>query len=316
MVSRFLAVAAALLLSLGAASAAGLPVTKKVLTVKNKDSDISVAYPETGNKAIDAALADYARKSVALFKSYKPDFANNDHQYQLETTYVVERNDAQIFAVVFTEYSDTGGAHPNTDLTTFDFLLPDGAQVFLPEIVNGPNGIDRVSRLAVARLIKDIAVGPDTLSDPETIQNGAGPLADNFKHFVLLPSKLHLYFPPYQVAAYAAGPQDITIPLQALKDVIRTDWRAPAPSFDCAKAATPIEHVVCADAALARLDRQMTETYQALLHRISYDPPSAAKLKEDQRAWLATRNKTCAGAAPGPCLAKAYRARLDVLSKQ
>src|SRR5471030_152816 len=76
-------VAAALLLSLGAASPAsrceavghrnaGLPLAKKVITVKNKDAEISVAYPRTGNKAIDAVLTAYAQQSVALFKTYHP----------------------------------------------------------------------------------------------------------------------------------------------------------------------------------------------------------------------------------------------------
>ena len=308
-----LAFAAALLVPV-ALSAAALPVAKKVIVFKNKDSDISVAYPQTGNKAIDAALAAYTRQSADLFKTYRPDFANNDHQYQLETTYAVERNDGRMFAVVFTEYSDTGGAHPNSDYKTFNFLLPDGAQVFLPEILAGSRGLDAVSRLAIARLIKDIGTGPDTLSDPDTIKSGAGPSADNFKNFVWLPTKLHIYFPPYQVAAYAAGPQEVTIPLSVLKDVIRADWRSPAPSFDCAKAATPIEHAICADAALARLDRQVAETYQTVL-RNAYEPTAQEQVRQVQRAWVATRNKACATGDIGPCLTKLYRARLAVLSK-
>ena len=318
-------VAAVLLLSLGAASPAssseavghrnaGLPLAKKVITVKNKDAEISVAYPRTGNKAIDAVLTAYAQQSVALFKTYHPDFANTDHQYELDTTYVVERNDARIFAVVFTEYSDTGGVHPNSDYRTFNFLLPDGAQVFLPEILDGPNGIDRLSRLTIAKLIKDIGTGPEAASDADSIKSGAGPSAENFRNFVWLPSKLHLYFPPYQVASYASGPQETTIPLQALKDVIRTDWRAPAPSFDCTKAATSIEHAICADAGLARLDRQVAEAYQSALHN-AYEPTAQEQLRQVQRIWIATRNKACAGTAPGPCLTKYYRGRLAALTK-
>ena len=308
------ALAAALLVPFGAANAAGLPLAKKTVVFKNKDSDISVSYPQTGNKAIDAVLAAYARQSADVFKTYKPDFANNDHQYQLETTYQVERNDAAMFAVVFTEYSDTGGAHPNSDYRTFNFLLPDGAQVFLPEILGGAKGIDRVSELAIAKLIKDIGTGPDTLSDPDTIKSGAGPSADNFKDFVWLPSKLHIYFPPYQVAAYAAGPQEVTIPLAALKDVTRSDWRAPAPSFDCAHAATPIEHAICGDAMLARLDRQVAEAYQTAL-RNAYEPTAQEQLRQVQRAWVANRNKACGNGAIGSCLTKLYRARLAVLTK-
>lgn len=312
--SRLLTALALALLLPAAACAAGLPLTKKVIHLTNKDSNITVAYPLTGNKAIDTALTAYAQNSATLFKTYHPDFANNDHQYELDTSYAVERNDAQVFAVVFTEYSDTGGAHPNTEYRTFNFLMPDGAQVFLGEILDGPNGLDRVSRLATARLNKDIAGGTDSLSDEDTIRHGAGPLADNFKDFVILPSKLHIYFPPYQVAPYAAGPQEVTLPLQALKDVIRADWRAPAPGFNCREAATPIERAICADSALARLDRQMGEAYLAKLYW-AYEAAEIAKLKQTQHDWLMTRNKSCGGSVPGTCLTKLYRARLAVLTK-
>jgi uncharacterized protein YecT (DUF1311 family) len=300
--------------ALGSASAAGLPVAQKVVVFKDKKIDASVKYPQTGNRVIDAALADYARKSVADFKTFETDMDEQDRQYMLETSYTVQRNDGKMFAVLFTVYEDTGGAHPNTDYATFNFLLPGGTQVYLGEILDGQRGIKHVADLAQAELMRTIGTGTESLSDKETIAMGTGPIADNFKDFVWEPGKLHIYFPPYQVAAYAAGPQEITIPLAKLKDVIRPDWRAPAASFDCARAATVIEHAICADAALARLDRQAAEAYQAAL-RNAYEPTAQAKLRQEQRDWLAKRNTPCASGAPAACLTKFYRDRLAALVK-
>ena len=305
---------AVLTLSCGAASAAGLPVAAKALAFKDKAISISVKYPQTGNKAIDAVLADYARKSVAAFKTYEPDVTDGDHAYELDTTYSVERNDGKMFAVLFTIYADTGGAHPNSDYAAFGFLLPDGAQVFLPEIVDGSRGIKRIADLVAADLLRRIGTGDDAMSDKDTIAMGTAPAADNFKHFVWLPDRLHIFFPPYQVAAYAAGPQDAYIPLAKLKDVIRSDWRSPAPSFDCVKAATVVEKAICADAPLARLDRQTAEAYQTALHN-AYEPNAQAKLRQEQRDWLAKRNAACGGPAPGACLTKFYRDRLAVFDR-
>ena len=302
---------ALLLLPLGAASAAGLPVSAKALSFKDKALTISVKFPQTGNKAIDAVLADYARKSVASFKAYEPDVG--ERPYELDMTYSVERNDGKMFAVLFTNYADTGGAHPNTDFAAFNFLLPDGAQVFLPEILDGSRGLKRVAELAAADLLRRIGTGDDAMSDKDTIAMGTAPAADNFKDFVWLPDKLHIFFPPYQVAAYAAGPQEAFIPLAKLKDVIRPDWRKPAPSFACAKAATGIEKAICADASLARLDRQTAEAYQTAM-RNAYEPVAQAKLRQEQRDWLGKRNAACAGAAPGACLSKFYRDRLAKLA--
>ncbi|MGH6737435.1 MAG: lysozyme inhibitor LprI family protein [Bradyrhizobium sp.] len=296
-------------LALGSASAAGLPVAQKVVVFKDKKIDASVKYPQTGNKAIDAVLADYARKSVADFKTFETDMDEQDRQYLLETGYTVQRNDGKMFAVLFTIYEDTGGAHPNSDYETFNFLLPDGAQVFLAEIVEGSRGIKRVADLAAANLMRGRSA-----DDFGNVPTGTAPIAVNFKNFVWLPDRLDLFFPPYQVASYAEGPQQTTIPLSRLRDVIRRDWRAPAASFDCSKAATVIEHAICADAALARLDRQTAEAYQSAL-RNAYEPNAQAKLRQEQRDWLAKRNAACGGEAPAACLAKFYRDRLAELVK-
>jgi uncharacterized protein YecT (DUF1311 family) len=303
-----------MLIATSGAEAAGLSVARKTMTVKNKSVDISVSYPVTGNKAIDATLLAYVRHAVDEFKDLGKTEQPGDGVYSLETDYSVERNDGKMFAVLFSSEMDTHGAHPNHGEDTFNFLLPDGAQVFLPEIVDGARGLAAVSRLATGNLIKTIGSGAEPASDPDTIKGGAGPLADNFKVFVLLPGRLHLFFPEYQVASYAAGPQEAFIPLAALKDVIRTDWRAPAASFDCRKAATQIEHAICADAGLARLDRQVGETYQVGLKN-AYEPGAQEKLRQSQRDWVAKRNKTCGSGDAGSCLTKAYRDRLVVLNK-
>src|SRR5262249_11188020 len=150
---------------------------------------------------------------------------------------------------------------------------------FLGEILDGKNGIDRLSRIVTAKLIKEIGTGENAVSDKESITRGASARADNFADFIMLPGKLHLYFSPYAVASYAAGPQETTIDLNQMKDVVRTDFRAPAPSFDCRKAKSAIEKAVCADARLARLDRQMAEAYESKLAQGEFDPDLAKKTK-------------------------------------
>jgi uncharacterized protein YecT (DUF1311 family) len=312
---RLIAAAAAALLLPIAASAAGLPVAKKVVRIKNADAEISVSYPLTGNKAIDATIKDYANASVAEFRGDASAHQRGERPYAFETTYDIARNDGKMFAVIFSIYTDMNGAHPNGDYKTFNFTLPGGEQVFLPEIVDGQPGLDRVSKLAIARLKHDIGTGENAMSDADWIDRGAGPFADSFKNFVWLPDRLRILFPAYQVAAYAAGPQEVSIPLAQLKGVIRSDWRAPAASFDCRKAETVIEHTICANFALARLDRQVAETYWSQMHN-AYEDSEKNTLKSAQRDFLFARNASC-GRAPdiAGCLTKAYRNRLAVLNK-
>ena len=236
----------------------------------------------------------------------------DENPYALDITYEVPRNDAEWFAVVFTIYTDTGGAHPNTDFAAMNYVMPDGWRIYLPEIFGGRKALEKISALAIADLTKRLT-GPDGMSDADTIMTGAGPAWDNFQDFVLEPKVLHIDFPPYQVAAYAAGPQETDIPLAALKAFMRKDFRAPAASFDCAAAATPTEKAICSDVALARLDRDVAEAYARKL-KYEFDAANKENIKQAQRAWLATRDSACSDAAV-QCLTGVYKARLAELDE-
>lgn len=63
------------------------------------------------------------------------------------------------------------------------------------------------------------------------------------------------------------------------------------PSFDCAAAAAPVEAVICADGALADLDRALAHSYHAALAtRVG---EAQLLLREEQRAWAQRRSSTC-----------------------
>lgn len=90
---------------------------------------------------------------------------------------------------------------------------------------------------------------------------------------------------------------------------------ARAASFDCAKAATAQEKTICASPALSAADDQMAAAYKAW---IAAAPPAwAAGIRENQIAWLRTRNTGCPAAdANNPiatCLSNAYKNRIDDL---
>ena len=78
---------------------------------------------------------------------------------------------------------------------------------------------------------------------------------------------------------------------------------AAAASFDCAKARTSVEHLICADPALSALDERLATAYKAAS---AHD----GKLRAQQREWISgTRNK-CDSTA---CLSQAYTQRLQAL---
>ena len=95
-------------------------------------------------------------------------------------------------------------------------------------------------------------------------------------------------------------------------------------SFDCLKAATPIEQIICSDPQLITLDGALGEAFAGFRQRLP-EKDRAGALAE-QRAWLALRLKQCEVPTKGgeevaldvrwraaPCLDEMYRARLAAL---
>jgi len=96
-----------------------------------------------------------------------------------------------------------------------------------------------------------------------------------------------------------------------------------AASFDCAKASTKVEKMICADPELSQLDEKLSLLYQGARKKfIDLD-----SIKQDQRAWLKRRND-CVGYRPNEsmvdvdlkrktfpviCIKTAYRERIGQL---
>lgn len=316
------AVLAGLLLSGALAVAPALakvPVATVKIDRKTATVDIEVAYPRTGNAAIDRLLAGWANGMVAEFEnsanqdlaSFKED--NNGEippwmPYSLYLSFDAPRNDSEMLVLDFDKSIFTGGAHPNHDIDTFNFMMPEAWQVYLPEIFNGRPALEKISALAIADLERQMS-GPDSMTDPDWLRSGAGPMWSNFQDFLLLRDTLVIRFPPYQVAAYAAGDQKVEIPLSALAGLMRKDWKTPVASFDCQKAGTATEKAICSDIPLARLDRGLADAYAQALSWAS-DDAEKTRIRDAQRKWIGVRD-ACGGDIA--CLIAAYDARLKAL---
>lgn len=94
------------------------------------------------------------------------------------------------------------------------------------------------------------------------------------------------------------------------------------PSFDCAKASTTLEHAICADDTLAKIDADLAAIYAEALAQ-SGDPET---LRAEQRDWASQRSAAC-GIVPGAdddmveissaahtCLIELYTARMASLA--
>lgn len=91
---------------------------------------------------------------------------------------------------------------------------------------------------------------------------------------------------------------------------------ASAQSFDCRRASTAIEHAICADAVLGRLDSSLATELKSL---VAAHPDESKDFVWEERRWITYRDQHCAmpSLAPGDtiatCLDSLYRDRIAYL---
>ena len=82
-----------------------------------------------------------------------------------------------------------------------------------------------------------------------------------------------------------------------------------SPSFDCAKAGSEAEKLVCADNALAALDARLAEVYAAELAK----PGASKDLAAMQRGWVKGRDDCWKADDNRVCVEESYRTRIAEL---
>ena len=91
--------------------------------------------------------------------------------------------------------------------------------------------------------------------------------------------------------------------------VVATALQASAASFDCASAKRPMEHLICSDPALSKLDEEMAQAYAAKMAALS--PAGQRTLTESQRSWLRMVDAACE--LELACVLEYYQYRTDKL---
>lgn len=78
-----------------------------------------------------------------------------------------------------------------------------------------------------------------------------------------------------------------------------------AASFDCAKASTKVEHIICDTPEISKLDDELRTAYKAAVQ----DQSKAESIRRAQKLWMKVRN-VCADAE---CVKRAYEPRLTLM---
>ncbi|HEY8204997.1 MAG TPA: RsiV family protein [Pyrinomonadaceae bacterium] len=214
-------------------------VVPKVIRENNKEAKYSVdaEYPQIEGDARFDKFNREARamiaKDVTAFKTAETSAAGEEEMDLPEETqtstlnigYQVRFATDDLISVEFSqsEYS-RGAAHPNSFTTVLNYDVKNGKKIALADLFNPKsNYLNVISAYCIKDLKDQSKKEKDSMLMDDQIQEGAAPRADNYKAWTITRKGLWIVFDPYQVAAYAAGPQHVLVPYSALKPIVKSD---------------------------------------------------------------------------------------------
>ncbi|MHC1781583.1 MAG: DUF3298 domain-containing protein [Anaerolineaceae bacterium] len=112
-----------------------------------------------------------------------------------------------------------GAAHPYSYVRPINYDLSGGELVFLDGLFR-PDAeyLPFLSDFCQKQLTEKLGI--------DLFMEGLTPTLENFRSWGLTPGGLWIEFDPYQVAPYAAGPQQVLIPFDKMKDLLAPDGPA------------------------------------------------------------------------------------------
>ncbi|MBD3252024.1 DUF4163 domain-containing protein [Candidatus Uhrbacteria bacterium] len=116
-----------------------------------------------------------------------------------------------ILNVLLTGSEYTGGAHPNALYQSYLFDGENRTLITLPEYLETRDELSMGEVVEAAR--QQLEAHEYLGDDKEWIRTGTEPKPENYGVVALNDQWLTVIFPPYQVGPYAAGPQEVEIPL-------------------------------------------------------------------------------------------------------
>lgn len=135
-----------------------------------------------------------------------------------EAAEIVMDGGAPIISVLMSISEYYGGVHPGERHISFNYDLQTGDIITLADLFqNSQDYLAAIARYSINELYRRADLSP------QEIDQGAAPLSENYRIWNITPQGLLITFEEYQVGPYVAGSQQVLIPYENLKDLLRSD---------------------------------------------------------------------------------------------
>lgn len=208
LVALIVLVGVAFALTSGAPKGIGMPqnpiLQTSEITETGSNYDIVAKYPTFGVTAFDARIKQAVDEAIMEIKNAPaPDPATYKNALDIRFMQPYIGPDFLSVKLAITQY--TGGAHPMTIVSGLNYDRKTGKILMLSDVLPMIGlTVSQVSEQATAQLTQKL--------EGSIFPEGVNTNPENFSSFTVSADKVTFIFQPYQVAAYAAGPQEVSFP--------------------------------------------------------------------------------------------------------
>ncbi|MFC1599621.1 DUF3298 domain-containing protein [Patescibacteria group bacterium] len=194
---------------------------------------IDVQYPQWEElDTLNDMVAEVVFDEIEYFKDSIDDWVDDefydntdDMKSGLTINFEIYHNEWDYLSIGFASYIYyEGAAHGmmytipyNLDFETFEEI--ELLDIFVDD---GGGWLDAISYMSIQRLKEQLY--EDEFVEDYWIEEGAGPDSVNFSAWTLTDDSIIFHFDPYQVAAYAAGPQQVEFTFDELYALLNEPW--------------------------------------------------------------------------------------------
>jgi hypothetical protein len=190
-------------------------IIRNEIAEEDTERIIAISYPSIGIKEIDDEIKSYVDEQVKTFKEIEyVSFGREGMKYYLYIEYFPTMLNKDIISFKLNRSDFTGGAHGNQDVICFTYNIKEKKKMELKDFFNDESYLQIISDYAVADLLNS------QYAEETWVKEGAGPKIENYDRFIVTENAFIFFFPPYQVAPYAAGEQQTIILFSSLKDIL------------------------------------------------------------------------------------------------
>lgn len=179
---------------------------------------LSPSFQESSYDSLNALVNDFIG-SYNEFKNEVPD-APQKWEYNMDSRILLNKNG--VLSLSLSEFTYTGGAHPNHSKTYLSFFTDSGLLIPLDEIFK-KNYLNSLTDLAEKEFRKQRNLKPD-----ESLKDAGYWFENNVFHlnenYALTEKGLTFYFAPYEIGPYSLGETELTIPYIELKELINVKF--------------------------------------------------------------------------------------------